>query len=252
MVEVTVDQCLADVRCCLAIVGRQARRWIRLAHCNAGQISYATGHQWYAEFLSLQGRFNEALAESDRARLLDPLSLIIAADHAAILYYSRQYDRSIEEFLAVMQMDEAFPRGRAIISPYVEEKRFEEALGLLQKWHSGAIDASWVQSEEAFVYARAGREGEAWRALRQYQKSIPGGWYAFTSGQGNQQWREPTSEILSIYIDLGRKEEAMTLLEKSYAVRSNAIVYIKVDPNLDRLRADPRFQRLLKRVGFTD
>ena len=46
---------------------------------------YATAHQWYAEFLSWQGRFDEAMAESERARQLDPLSLIIATDHASIL-----------------------------------------------------------------------------------------------------------------------------------------------------------------------
>ncbi len=58
---------------------------------------YATAHQWYAESLSWQGRFEEAFAESERARQLDPLSLIIASDYAAILYYSRQYDSALKQ-----------------------------------------------------------------------------------------------------------------------------------------------------------
>ena len=57
---------------------------------------YATAHQWYAESLSWQGRFNEAFAESEQARQLDPLSLIIMSDYASILYNSRQYDSAAE------------------------------------------------------------------------------------------------------------------------------------------------------------
>ncbi len=62
--------------------------------------NYATAHHWYAEYLSWEGRFDEALRESERARQLDPLSLIIAADKGAILYYARQYDRAIKAFRA--------------------------------------------------------------------------------------------------------------------------------------------------------
>ena len=51
--------------------------------------NYATAHHWYAEFLALMGRFDEAFMEIERARKLDPLSLIVAADHGVILYYSR-------------------------------------------------------------------------------------------------------------------------------------------------------------------
>ena len=59
--------------------------------------SYATAHHWYAEHLMWRGRFDEALRESELARELDPLSLIIAADNGAILYFSRQYDRAIDK-----------------------------------------------------------------------------------------------------------------------------------------------------------
>src|SRR5207302_2697770 len=70
--------------------------------------SYATAHEWYSESLALQGRFQEALAESEHARELDPLSLIIAADNGAILYFSRQYDAAIARFRTVLDMDPGF------------------------------------------------------------------------------------------------------------------------------------------------
>src|SRR5215471_18634724 len=72
--------------------------------------NYATAHHWYAEHLTWLGRFDEALSESERARQLDPLSLIIAADNGATLYYARQYDQAIAKFRAVREMDPNFPR----------------------------------------------------------------------------------------------------------------------------------------------
>jgi len=86
-----LDEKLAEAHTSLALItenfdfdwtaaGKEYRRALEL------NPNYATAHQWYAEYLSLLGRFDEALAESDQARRLDPLSLVIAADRAAILY----------------------------------------------------------------------------------------------------------------------------------------------------------------------
>ena len=63
--------------------------------------NYATAHHWYAEHLMWRGRFDEALQESERARQLDPLALIIAADNGAILYFARKYDAAIEKWRSV-------------------------------------------------------------------------------------------------------------------------------------------------------
>jgi Tfp pilus assembly protein PilF len=82
--------------------------------------NYATAHHWYAEYLTWNGRFDEALRESERARQLDPLSLIIAADNAMIFYYSRQYDRAEKGFNAVLEMEPTFPRAHMVRSVYVE------------------------------------------------------------------------------------------------------------------------------------
>ncbi len=79
--------------------------------------NYATAHQWYAEFLMWQGRFDEALRESEAARRLDPLSLIIGTDRGAIFYFSRQYDRAIEQFHSVREMDPSFARVHLVVDP---------------------------------------------------------------------------------------------------------------------------------------
>src|SRR5215472_12810815 len=134
-----LDESLAEAHTSLALVAetydydwqtaeREFRRAIQL------NPDYATAHQWFAESLSWQGRFDEALAESERARQLDPLSLIIATDHGSILYFSRQYDRAIAQCRAVLDMDPSFPRtGGILLSSYAQEGRYVEALAEVEK-----------------------------------------------------------------------------------------------------------------------
>jgi len=95
--------------------------------------NYATAHQWYAEYLGFQARFAEALAESKRARQLDPLSLIIVTDDCALRYFSGQYDRAIQQLLAVLEMEPNFSRAHyLLIAAYVEKGQFEHALSHIE------------------------------------------------------------------------------------------------------------------------
>jgi TolB-like protein/DNA-binding winged helix-turn-helix (wHTH) protein/Tfp pilus assembly protein PilF len=238
-----LDDSLADAHCSLALIAqnhdydwqtaeKEYRRAIEL------DPTYATAHQWYAEFLSLQGRFDEALAESERARQLDPLSLIIAVDHGAILYFARQYDRAIEQFRGVAEMDPNFPRAHLIVAAYVEEGRFEDAMADLENWRRIASQTV-ISGEQAYVYGRWGRRAEGQAALAHFQAQLRR-YPAF----------DATTQMLSAYAGLGMKDQAIALLEKSYAEHSNAVVGMKVEPNYDSMRSDPRFQALLRRLGL--
>ena len=196
--------------------------------------NYATGHQWYAEHLMWQGRFDEALRESERARQLDPLSLIIAADNGAILLYSRQYDRAIAQFTAVRDMDPTFPRSAMIFSAYLQKGMFAEARGVVGKF---TIGSPWQLSNLAYVDARSGQQA---RAEHDLQKLL----------ELNR--RQPMDPIViaAAYSGTGNIDQAIASLEKAYAQHSNGLTGLKVDPIYDPLRGDPRFQDLLKRVGL--
>jgi tetratricopeptide (TPR) repeat protein len=127
--------------------------------------NYATAHHWYAEHLMWRGRFDEALGESERARQLDPLSLIIAADNGAILFFSRQYDRAIEKWRSVLEMDPDFSRAHLIRSAYVEKGMFAEALADTERLRPMTpVPAYW--SWLAFIYGHAGQSTQARHALR--------------------------------------------------------------------------------------
>lgn len=199
--------------------------------------SYATAHHWYAEHLMWRGRFEEALRESDEARRLDPHSLIISADRGAILYYARQYDRAIDHFRAVRELDPNFQRSGLIIHAYEQKGLFAEALAEIKAHPPPAMSPPWYWSELTYAYGRLGQHAEAQRALEKLLEL-------------NQRQELGAEGIIWAYIGVGNNEQALAWLEKAYAQRSPALTYLKVDPRYDPLRSDARFQDLLRRAGL--
>ncbi len=200
--------------------------------------NYATAHHWYAEYLAHQGRFDEAFAESERARQLDPLSLIIATDDGAILYFSRQYDRAIAKFRSVLDMEPNFPRAHLLVFAYVEKGMFADALADIEKWRRiDDVHLPGIWAIEAYVYGRSGQQVEAQRALEKLQ-------------QLNRRRQIDPATIALAYVGMDNKDEAFAWLQRAYSERSNALTALKVDPIYDPLRSDPRFQELLRRVGL--
>jgi tetratricopeptide (TPR) repeat protein len=191
--------------------------------------NYATAHHWYAEYLTWLGRFDEALRESERARQLDPLSLIIASDNGTIFYFSRQYDRAEEKLTAVLEMEPTFPRAHMVRLVYVEKGQFANALADVEKYSPRSTP--W---DLAYLLGRSGRPAEARRTLEDLKRRHPVDPGAFA-------WA---------YVGIGDKEQALAWLEKAYAQHSNIMVTLKVEPGWDPLRSDPRFQSLVRRVGL--
>lgn len=196
--------------------------------------NYATAHHWYAEHLAWSGRFDEALRESERARQLDPLSLVIAVDNGAILYFSRQYDQAIQKLRAVQEMEPNFPRIHIVVFAYVEKGMYTEALADTKNWHEGS--SPWFWSVLAYTYGRAGQQPEAQRALDKLLEL-------------NRRQQIDPSALIWAYIGMGNKDQAVIWLEKAYSQHSS-LTTLKVDPIYDPLRSDPRFQDLLRRVGL--
>ena len=201
--------------------------------------NYATGHQWYAEFLTWEGRFDEALRESERARQLDPLSLIIAADRGAILYFSRQYDQAIAQFRSVLELEPGFPRAYLIVNVYTEKGQFADAFAGIERRRRTLNDETWNWSTLAYVDGRSGQLVEAHRALERLEQL------------SRRQQVDPAA-FVPPYIALGKNDQAIFMLEKAYSQHSNQMTALKVDPVYDPVRQDPRFQDLLHRVGLRE
>jgi TolB-like protein/DNA-binding winged helix-turn-helix (wHTH) protein/Tfp pilus assembly protein PilF len=199
---------------------------------------YATAHQWYAEYLSWMGRSDEALAESETARQLDPLSMIIAADHAVILYNARQYDRALAQARSVLNMDPSAHVMSIVIGSYVRQKKFDEAQEFIAQ-HSDLMHPHWIAVEQVILYGNSGRTQEAQEILARIEQ-FP--WNSETR----------TAAMLRVYAALDHKDEVIALLQQAIANHSNAITAMKVDPMYDPMRSDPRFQELLHRVGLAE
>ena len=196
----------------------------------------ATAHHWYAEHLMWRGRFDEALEQSERAHQLDPLSLIIAADNGAILYFARKYDAAIEKWRSVRDMDPGFMRAHLIEGAYVEKGMFAEALADNEQARPMISDAAYW-SWRAYIQGRARQLPEAHQAIQELlkiDKSRP---------------VDPTA-MAQVFAGVGDKDQALAWLEKAYAKRSSGLTSLKVNPTYDLLRGDARFRALLQRVGL--
>jgi Tfp pilus assembly protein PilF len=127
--------------------------------------NYATAHHWYGECMALQGRFDKAFPQIEKARQLDPLSLIIATDYGAILYFSRQYDRAIEHFRGVLEMEPDFPRAHMLAWAYAQKGLFAEARGDAEAYQRRE-SAPWGWVMIAYVSGRSGDQAKARLALK--------------------------------------------------------------------------------------
>ena len=172
--------------------------------------------------------------EIEHARRLDPLSLIIAADRGVMLYYSRQYDRSLDQFRTVLEMDPKFSRAQMIYAIYVQKGMFEQARSV--NTHI-PIDSPWHWVNSAYIEASSGRRAEAARAVLKLREL--------------DEKREVDAATFAMACAItGRTDESLAWLEKAFAQHSNVMVALRVDPLFDSLRDNSRFQNLLRKVGL--
>ena len=197
-------------------------------------------HLDYANYLERVGRTPEAIAETERALQLDPVSshaYLVAGYH---YYFARQYDQALTEIRHAVVLG----AGNEVLYPlaalHTEKGMYDQAIEefrKLDKTHNATGHLPYVYGHMGNAYARMGRRADA-RAviawLQEYVKKNNVGGY----------------EIALVYAGLKNKDKAFEWMEKAYRVRDKGMTFLKVDPCVDPLRSDPRFQSLLQRVGF--
>ena len=128
-------------------IGRELRKSIKRAI--ELSPSYATAHQWYGEFLTVMGRFDEGLKEIRRAQELDPLSLIINAVEGCFFYFARDYDKGIDQCKKTLEMDPNFlPAHSYLWLNYVGKGMYEEALREAQKTNNQSYNCKHLCNDE--------------------------------------------------------------------------------------------------------
>jgi eukaryotic-like serine/threonine-protein kinase len=204
----------------------------------AANPNYPTAHQWYAEYLYAVGRFDEAIAEAKRAQELDPLSVAISGSVAESYYYARKYDQAIEAYKAALKMDPNFIAAHiGLALTYEQKKMYPEAAAEWQamaQLYGDPAGASLLGG----AYKSSGYQGVL-QALLDGSLKVPV--QSVDSGQ-----------IARVYARMGKKNEALTWLEKAYAERSGGMVRLRSDPEFDSMRSDPGFVAIVRRMNFPD
>jgi TolB-like protein/DNA-binding winged helix-turn-helix (wHTH) protein/Tfp pilus assembly protein PilF len=211
---------------------KEFRRGIQL---NPG---YARGHLFFAIALAKMGRVDAALAEVNRAHDLDPLSLITTAVSGWILYVARRYDQAVKREQQALGMDPNFAGAHSYLGvAYEQELKYTLAIEEFQKAVTLSGGSPSSVGALGHAYAASGNKAEALRVLRRLRE------------QSNIVYVSSFSRAM-VYTGLGEKELAFTWLQSAFEERDPGLMNLMVDPQLDPLRSDPRFQDLLRRMNF--
>lgn len=238
-----LDDSLTEAHTSLALVKNFSSDWrdaekefMRAIELNP---TYGPAHRWYGIHLMGIGRLDESVTEIRRALELDPVSLPYNTQLGRALYMQREYDKAIEQYRKTLELDPNFVTAHLQLGwAYEMKEMYDDALAEYQKTielqpgdsqRVGGIGG--IEARIGRVYALSGRRAEAEKILKTLSASA----------------NVPPYNMALIFDGLGDQEQAITWLEKVFEVGSQRFG-LKTDPTWDRLRPNPRFQELLRRI----
>jgi serine/threonine protein kinase/tetratricopeptide (TPR) repeat protein len=197
----------------------------------------ALAHSTYAHFLRQAGKLEESIREGRRGMELDPVSAPASFMVSQSLYEARRYDEAISQLRKVLDLETRFwPAHLYLGKTMAEQGQFPEALEELKK---GGNFTAEPLATMGYVYGRMGRHADARKVLEDLQT------------QSKSVYIAP-SMFARVYIGLGDKEQAFAWLERGYQQHDFWLTFLKGEPMYDTLRSDPRFQELVRRIGFPE
>jgi tetratricopeptide (TPR) repeat protein len=238
-----MDDSLAEAHATLGLIafyydwnGLAAEREFRQAFDK--NANYAIAHSWSGENLAALGRFPEAITEAKLAQENDPLSMSINTNAGWTLFLAGRHGEAMEALKKIIEIDPSFPRAHFRLgSAYENGGMYGEAIAELQKAVQLSAGDPYYEGALGHAYAVSGNARAARRML------------VVLKSRSRQQYI-PAYAIALIYAGLGEKDKAFSWLGKAYEDRSTSLAYLKVDPVLNSLRADPRFVALVQRIAF--
>jgi len=207
--------------------------------CIKQSPDYAIVHSWYATYLSGRGRFEDALAEAERALELDPMSLIFSSIVGLMYFEGRHYDHAMEQFRRTLEREPAFqPALLWLTYTHYGREDFEGALAVAEQLESLPGGEKYAAGMLGAIYARQGLVDEAESELQRLQVRAENEYV-------------PSTRFVPMLWYLGRKDEAIKYLEKAYEERDGYLSRLTVTPFFgDDMCADSRIIDLAKRLGL--
>jgi TolB-like protein/DNA-binding winged helix-turn-helix (wHTH) protein/Flp pilus assembly protein TadD len=192
----------------------------------------------YGDYLDAMGRFDEARSETARAKDIDSLSAMFNTNNGIAYYYARQYDEAIDELKNTITLEPRFVNAYVYLGQAYEQKgAYAKAIETFEKGMSNSERHPLLISSLGHAFALAGDRDKAQKALSELIE---------ISGR-----RYVSPYLMAVVCaGLGDKEQTLMWLEKGYKDRSFLMIWLKVEPQFDPLRGDPRFDRLVQRIGL--
>ncbi len=195
-------------------------------------------HRSYAIYLACVKRFDEAIPEMKRALELEPLSSLFNHEMAAVFYFSRRFDDAIEQGRRAVELNSAsFASYVYLAKALVQRGKFGEAVEAYAEALSTAYPGAAKATRETF-------EASGWTGVLRMRldwdlEQLAGGYVS------------PYS-IAELYAQLGEKDQAIHWLQKAMEDHDDYVTFYAVEPNLDIVRAEPRFQDMLRTLKLQD
>jgi serine/threonine protein kinase/tetratricopeptide (TPR) repeat protein len=199
--------------------------------------NYATAHHWYSDHLTSLARFDEAMGEVRRAQDLDPLSMIISTSVGTVLNYARKHREAVDHLLGALDLDPRFTvTWMGLGGAYEQLGEFDRAIEAFSRARELSGGSTYTILALAHALAVSGRREEALAEVEGVQGGTP------------RRYVSPYS-LAAVHTGLDDRERAFGLLERAYAERDRALIWLPVSPRLDPLRSDPRLRKYLEAVG---
>jgi serine/threonine-protein kinase len=200
--------------------------------------SYATARQWYAFWLAAMGRTDEALVEAHTALELDPASISIRRSVGFAYIYARRYDQVHHHLGRAMAMNPTQEENYRILGMALSlQGHHAEAQQVLREGTALPGASSYTIATLGWALARNGAIDEATAVLRQLEATAA---HSYVS---------PVS-FATLHLGLGNIDEALTYAERSHSERRGWPVYFRVNPLVDPLRGEPRFEALMEAMAL--
>ncbi len=200
---------------------------------------YPLAHSWYGAYLIARRRFDEAEAQIRAAQELDPLAIPPQLALAGLHYYARRFEQAVAQYQRLVDLNPSFYVPHMDMAQALDQLgRHAEAVASAQK----AVELSSRNPEALAILAHAAaRAGDETRARAELERALAG----TPPGRAAAPWF-----VAQVELALGEREAALASLERAAAERSPHLCYLAVEPRLDALRGERRFQALLTRVGL--
>lgn len=197
--------------------------------------SYPEPRRMYSALLVMLGRDQEAMAQAETAEELDPLTF--QGTKAVTLTYLHRYDAAIAEYKdALLLNPSSVPARYGLASAYLDNGMTKEAIEETEKALTLSGDANGAETIRK-TYEKRGYQGVIELRLGQLREKSKG---AYVS----------PLDFAALYAELGDKEQAFAWLDKAYQERASFLIYLGLDSSFDKIRSDPRFENLLRKIGL--